>query len=263
MTFVVLNIYTYYNLDTAWLHSEMIAFEHSTKDFIMRKNVHRLKPRPHTREGFFLRIIEQLSNGYDSGRSLHDILKELCDHFAFGCGFVYEMDYGHRLHLKESFSHGRQNLVPVIELYSHFPLQEVENLINLSTYCSTLWEGQDVTKVKMSQLFDAESLLLTPVVGNDNQLIGLVGIANSSHEILLNYNEAYIAKRILHLISNQVKLRHYQRNLEHTQKSINNIMDGTGLGISINDFYSSEILYVNKAAALLYGAEKNVLGKKC
>lgn len=210
----------------------------------------------------FANIVEALSLPGESGDTIGRILTDVCKHFRFGCGFVYEADHTHEFFLKDQYSAYFPSGLPTsFRLEKHLSVEEMQCLLRSSVF----YQHNEVggTAAALSSIFNSNSFMLVAVQNKDKKPIGLVGLMDRRRNILLDDQAVQAAHMVLNLLANHVKLRIYQRNLEYAEQTLVNILDNTGIDIYVNDFDTHEILYVNKSMAAPYGGRDNMLGKKC
>ncbi len=214
----------------------------------------------------FAKIIESLGSEDESSVLIENILTAVCRHFKFGCGFVYEADHTHTFYLKEQYaSYQLKGLPTSFELERHFSIEEMERLIRNSVFYHHSDEDGKVGigHSNTTRIFNSNTLMLVPAFGKDDTPIGLVGMMDRRRNIFLDEQGVKAAQMVLNLLANHIKLRYYQRNLEFAEKSLVNLLDNTGIDIYVNDFYTHEILYVNKSMAAPYGGRDNMIDRKC
>jgi len=209
-------------------------------------------------QGLFAKIIESLS-APDHGEDIVErILTDICRHFRFGCGFVYESNHTGTFFLKEQCALYAGTALPeTFTLEKHLNVEEMGAFLDSSVFYQHLTEGD------RQGIFDSNSFMLVPCLAKDNRPIGLVGMMDRRRNILLDDQAVGAAKMVLNLLANHVKLRIYQRHLEFAEQSLHSILDNAGVDIYVNDFNTHEILYVNKSMAAPYGGIDNVIGQKC
>lgn len=206
----------------------------------------------------FAKIIESLGTPGQDESVVERILNDICRHFRFGCGFVYESDHTNTFFLKEQCSLYPALMLPeTFTLEKHLNVKEMDSLLDSSVFYQHLAEGD------RHGIFDSNSFMLVPCLSKDNRPIGLVGMMDRRRNILLNDQAIGAAKMVLNLLANHVKLRIYQRHLEFAKQSLHSILDNAGVDIYVNDFNTHEILYVNKSMAAPYGGIDTISGKKC
>lgn len=211
-------------------------------------------------QNLFVKIIESLSSHDESGMVIERILNEVCKHFRFGCGFVYEVDHTNTFLLKERYAiYKTRDLPESFKLEAHLSTEEIRQMRKSSLF----YLHHDDERPDKNHIFASNTLMLVPVLNKDNKAIGLVGMMDRRRNILLDTKAVDAAKMVLNLLANHIKLRIYQRNLEFAQQSLVSILDNTGIDIYVNDFLTHEILYVNKSMAAPYGGLKKLMGRKC
>lgn len=212
----------------------------------------------------FTTIVESLGThetNYPS-MAVERILTSVCEHFRFGCGFVYEADHTQTFFLRENYaSYSTEGLPESFRLEKHLDGEEIDGLLQESVF----YQHFDYSEQQDGKtgVFDSSTFMVVPVLGKDNQPIGLVGMMDRRRNILMNEQGVHAARTVLNLLANHVKLRLYQQNLELAEASLKSILDNTGIDIYVNDFNTHEVLYVNKSMAAPYGGLEKVLGKKC
>ena len=210
----------------------------------------------------FSRIIESLSAPDESSAMVERILVDICRHFRFGCGFVYEADHTQTFFLKEQFAaYTTKGLPQSFKLETHLDADAIQDMLNNSIFYQH--NNDNSPGHSHSSLFSTNTLMMAPALNKDKVPIGLVGIMDRRRNILLDDQAIRAAKMVLNLLANNVKLRLYQQNLEYAKQSLISILDNTGIDVYVNDFNTHEILYVNKSMAAPYDGLQNMMGKKC
>jgi len=209
-----------------------------------------------------VRIFEWLSSSDQTKETIGHILTEVCKHYHFGCGFIYEADHSRTFHLKEKYTH-----YEISELNSPFRFDErldkeaIDSLLKHSFFYQRLDEG--TTDHSFVRPLNQNAFILVPVFDTEQSLIGLVGMLDRRSHTDISDETLYSCRMILNLIANHVKTRIIQRNLEFAQQSLVSILDNIGIDVYVNDFFTHEMMYANKTMAAPYGGLENMLGKKC
>lgn len=215
-------------------------------------------------QGLFVRVVERLSAPEESSNLVSNTLTEICEHFRFGCGVIYENDHSGVLHLKENYAtYHNCRLRNTIKLVKDREIADLEQSLKAPLYISSAWTGEQYTETDIYKIFGANSILLIPIADSESKLIGLVGMLDRRHNILTREADIGVAETVLRLLANYIKLRIYQRKVEMTRESLVKMLDNMGIDIYVNDFYTHEILYVNRSMAIPYGGLDKLLGKKC
>ncbi len=210
----------------------------------------------------FAKIIASLSSPDEPEELAGQILGDVCRHFRFGCGFIYEADHTRTFHIKERYSGYETASIPEsFRLENYLAGNDMETLLRSAVFYQHLDPEND--DPGHSGVFDSNTFMLVPVLNKDNRPIGLVGMMDRRHNILFDSRAVQAAKMVLNLLANTVKLRLYQRSLEYARESMVGVLDNTGVDIYVSDFHTQEILYVNRSMAAPYGGRESLLGKKC
>ncbi len=208
----------------------------------------------------FAKIIESLSLPDELDSPVERILTDVCQHFKFGCGFVYEADHTHTFHLKEHYAaYHIADLPQTFQLEKHLGVGDINELMRTSVF----YQHVDEDAPRGTRIFDSNTLMLVPAQDKDGTAIGLVGMMDRRRNILLDDQAVKAAKMVLNLLANNIKIRIYQRSLEYAEQSLHSILDNTGIDVYVNDFNTHEILYVNKSMAAPYGGLEKLMGKRC
>ncbi|UQZ90096.1 two-component sensor histidine kinase [Deltaproteobacteria bacterium Smac51] len=218
------------------------------------------------REALFTQVIEELSTQHDIYQAIPGILEKACEFFLFDCGFIYEADHTGQLFKKEFITREGSYVLPGKFLLSNFLIPtEIEKFLKSYLY---IQEGADSRlSPELSRtildFFNAKTLLIVPFMSQADELLGITGMISRRHTSALSVESLARARSLFMVIANHVKMRSYHRQLENAKQSLSYTMDNTGVDIYVNDFYTHEILYVNKSMAAPYGGVENMMGKIC
>lgn len=215
-------------------------------------------------QGLFLEVVEDLHKDGDSYKAIPAALKKICTHFSFGCAFIYEGDHTKRFFLKEHYAtYDNPSLHDQFQLEEILSRQDIDGLSSAPVMFFNDADQNNSLECSLSDLFDAKTVLVIPILDKDDSLIGCVGMVDRRSSLLLTKEDITISRTIFSVIAGQVKLRIYEQRLVFTQTTLEGIMDNTGIDIYVNDFDTHEILYVNKSMAAPYGGLDGLMGKKC
>lgn len=109
-------------------------------------------------------------------------------------------------------------------------------------------------------LFGADALVAAPVTDENRELHELVVFFGRDAEKLPP--ETAVRLPLL-LLTRYLSARVYQSKLRRARRSLESVLDNTGIDIYVNDFYTHDILYVNASMAAPYGGKEAFVGKKC
>lgn len=215
-------------------------------------------------QDLFIQVMQQLGAHDSSSLSMRGILEDMCVFFGFGSGFIYEADHSDTFHLRESFSKFYTHALHE-EIHFHGQLndEEYERLSQVPVIFFNSRREQDTFQLKMAEIFNANSLLALPILNTEKLPVGLVGMVDRRSEILLGDDQIDIARSVLTVVANHVKLRVYRQRAENAQKALESMLDNMGIDVYVNDFNTHEVLYLNHSMAAPYGGREAVLGRKC
>lgn len=227
----------------------------------MRAYVHDKNKLPE----LFASIVNRLSGDGAHTEMIHGLLKDVCEHFHFGCGLIYEVDHTETFHLKEFFSAYQSHLdIPDhLRLEDYLSAADLEKLKKDHIFLVQPLVDSNGANSGLAELFNANSLLITPVLSGDGRLSGLVAMLDRRHEILVDSDSVEAAKTVLKLLANHVLIRITQRRLTLARKSLSSILDNMGIDVYVCDFHTQELLFVNKSLAKSRGGWKKMQGYKC
>lgn len=215
-------------------------------------------------QALFIDVMDRLRAQYDPYEPINGIIAETCRFFGFGCGFIYETDHTGLFLLREQYCNYSNDALQInLRLEDYLRPEQMAELSHSSIVFFPTRSGISQTDARLAELFDANSLLLVTIDGTDNHPIGIVGMSDRRGRILLSAEEINVARSILSVVANHVKLRLYQKKVETSQKALESMVDNMGIDVYVNDFETHEILYVNKSMAAPYGGKEKLIGKAC
>ncbi|MDL2284479.1 GGDEF domain-containing protein [Oxalobacter sp. OttesenSCG-928-P03] len=209
-----------------------------------------------------VRIFEWLSSTDQTKETIGHILTEVCEHYNFGCGFIYEADHAQTFYLKEQYANYRiSGLQEPFRLEERLNKATMDILLKNSFFYQT---REDHTEEdSFVQALNQTTFILVPVFDTDQTLIGLIGMVDRRSHADISDETLKSSRMVLNLIANHVKTRIIQRNLEFARQSMVSLLDNIGIDIYVNDFFTHEMIYANKTMAAPYGGLENMLGKTC
>jgi diguanylate cyclase (GGDEF)-like protein len=215
-------------------------------------------------KNLFLKIINNLGENEDLYAPIPDILEEMYEFFRFGCGFVYQGDYAGVFSLNESYLlYKNENLSEQLQLETSFSKEEIARLAEQRAVIAAPAFAKNDVAEKLSALLGAQILVLVPIVDDEKTLIGFIGMSDRRGNIGLSTEDYEVAISILTVAANQIKLRLYQEQIYNSRRALERRLDNMGIDVYVNDFYTHEILYVNKSMAAPYGGVEALRGQKC
>lgn len=213
----------------------------------------------------FASIISRLSQGGTQSDIILGLLKDVCEHFHFGSGLVYETDHTGTLFLAEHHSvYTMQTQVPLrLQLDEVLNKKEIKKLRHNQMLVMQPQLDQQYINDSLSLLFAANSLVICPIVIDRGQVVGLVAMVDRRRRILMNPASLDAAKTVLNLLATHIRFRFLQKRLSLTQESLSSVLDHMGVDVYVSDYETREILFINSRMADLYGGRDALIGRKC
>lgn len=197
-----------------------------------------------------------------NSESIGRYLKLICDEFYFDCGFVYEIDQNNVFCLKE---HCVSHDTP---FHKDFSIESISP--DMQAYLTKeplLYIRRESAKapheIELLDFFFAASLAVVAVVDDSADACGFLVFAGSGAEKKLPGSQLRLLSILLNMLERNIGARTYHNKLCFAQDAFESILDNTGIDIYVNDFYTHEILYVNKSMAAPYGGKKQFMGTEC
>jgi diguanylate cyclase (GGDEF)-like protein len=211
----------------------------------------------------FVRIFRQLSAYKDPYQSIAGILKDTCDFFGFFSAFVYEADHAKVFHMVEQYRACDAGLPETITLSDHLSREAIQELQAEPGAIVCLDSRKTVLGSRFLEIFSAKALIMIPIFTDQKEPTAFIGILDRRHPIRLTKREIVDADAVLSVLAGHIKMRVYQKRLEHAYSSLTNMIDKAGLEIYVNDFYTHEILFINESLAADKGGAEKLLGMSC
>lgn len=209
--------------------------------------------------------MEKLNTNGDKKQIVAEVMKEICEYFGFGCGFVYIADH------KENF-----NLYEAFRTYQDFEhLNESIRLRDeLGDECYDAFHKDEIITVdaekpktklegKLTHLFKAQNMVLIPIIGKGNKIQAFVGMADRRSKNRQGDRDIRFAFSIMAVFANYIKIMISQWQSEGNMRTLSSVLNNTGVDVYVADFYTDDVLYVNESMAKRYGGEANIIGRKC
>ena len=181
--------------------------------------------------------------------TIETALSIICNTFSFVSGAVYETDDIRFFYKKETYSRGLDlpNRVSYIISNIHGKADQSIHFIVRDTY-------EPSTEFNILDVF-------VPLTNTESQGFLVFTCDNESRE--LNSYQKRNLFIMTGLISRYIITRIGENKVKLMQVTYESIMDSTGIDIYVNDFYTHDILYVNKSMAIPYGGKEVFEGRKC
>lgn len=209
-------------------------------------------------------IVRKLSVYENPNERLSGILEDVCKHFGFGRGLIYQSDYANRFFLKEYYAaYASNEISEMINLLSFLTNSEIKTLLKMPVFFSVNDTGDNNLRDRLLEIFDARTLLFVPIKDEQNAFIGFIALVDRRSRLVLDEQSLDTARTILMIVANFVKVRIYQQKVEDTKNSLLKILDHMGIDIYVTDFDTFEVLYANKSMAAPYGGVDKMIGQTC
>ncbi len=214
-------------------------------------------------EDFFQSMIEKLSI-LNEEVSKNEFLEEICRFFDISHAFIYESNYIGIFHRKEYFELTNNNPLPEeIDIKQVLGLELMSELCSQKIILSLGDFEKTVLEEKLLALFNVNTLIFIPILNQHFELAGFVGLCDRRKEVRHANVNISKACALLTLLANTMKLEMFQKGIASAEATLGNVLDHIGIDIYVNDYYTHDVLYVNKSMAAPYGGVEKMIGKKC
>ncbi len=214
-------------------------------------------------DAFFRMMMEKVSI-VEEKLSKHEFLHELCGFFGISHGFIYEADYTGNFYQSEYYQiENVEVLAKEIDMKSVLGTELLSELSTQKYIVSTGGTETTTLEEKLNEAFKSKILVFIPILNQHLELAGFIGLSDRRQKVRGKEIDIKNACTVLSLLANSVKMDLFQKGIKNAEKVLNNVLDHVGIDIYVNDFYTHDILYVNKSMAAPYGGVSNMLGKKC
>lgn len=194
-------------------------------------------------------------------KTVSSALKLICEAFSFDCGAVYESTQTNTLHLAENHvSQGESLCKNILPDKAHL-LQEGQLTDEVFVY---LKRENNCTpdQTELLELFSSSLLVLAAIADEASSLCGLLVFGKKTADLLSEEDQEALAV-LMPMLGRYVGRRMYLTKISCAQRTLENILDNTGVDIYVNDFYNHDILYVNESMAAPYGGKAQFANRKC
>ncbi len=215
-------------------------------------------------ETFLQAMIEKLSLLNEEKLSKHNFLKDICQFFDISHGFIYESNpvgiFSKQVYYEVM---AYQSFDDEIEMKKLLGLELLSELCSQKVILCFGDNSKDALKQKLSDIFNLNTFIFIPILNQHYELAGFVGIGDRRKAARHAKADLDKSCALISLLANEVKLEMFQKGIANTEAALSNVLDHTGIDIYVNDYYTHDILYVNKSMAKPYGGVENMIGKKC
>ncbi len=214
-------------------------------------------------EAFFQSMIEKLSI-LNEEISKYSFLEEICKFFDISHAFIYEFSIKGMFLRKEYYEVTKINsFSEVVDVKGSLGLELYSELCSQKVIVCTGDKEKTILEEKLANIFNINTMVFIPILNQHYELAGFVGLGDRRKIPRSAKAEINKACSLLNLLANLVKLEMFQKGIANTEAALSNVLDHIGIDIYVNDYYTHDILYVNKSMAAPYGGVENMIGKKC
>lgn len=212
---------------------------------------------------FLLHFLERLNGCESIEKKVTESLTDICKHYGFKRGFVYQTDGFRYFYLKETIGNENNILRPRFEI-NEMTRQHIDYTKNRNTpFYSHKNADTSLDDIAIMDFYNAESLLVRQFKDSEGKTIGFVGFADREQTIKFTDDELQIIHLLLDSLSKEIAVREYKEREVRASKTLGSIMNNMGVDIYVNSFDSHDMLYANESMAAPYGGIKHFEGKKC
>lgn len=212
---------------------------------------------------FLLHFLERLNGCESIEKKVTESLTDICKHYGFKRGFVYQTDGFRYFYLKETIGNENNILRPRFEI-NEMTRQHIDYTKNRNApFYSHKNADISLDDIAIMDFYNAESLLVRQFKDSEGKTIGFVGFADREQTIKFTDDELQIIHLLLDSLSKEIAVREYKEREVRASKTLGSIMNNMGVDIYVNSFDSHDMLYANESMAAPYGGIKHFEGKKC
>jgi diguanylate cyclase (GGDEF)-like protein len=115
----------------------------------------------------------------------------------------------------------------------------------------------------LKEFLHIKELRAFPIVVDGRSVVGFVGLFLHKVQMQFSFKEEFLLNTALALVMNKIKQEYLQQLRYNARASLEKAIDNTGVDIYVTDYYTNELLYVNKSLAEPYGGADEILGQTC
>lgn len=212
---------------------------------------------------YWVQLLNKLNDAQDMDMISKEVLEELCQHFGFGVGFIYETDYKGNYHLKSAYQLYPLQLPQTIESDTFLTMDEEKAIRERKMLYFRSSTCKGALEKKLMAAFEAKSMVMVPVCSQEGDMIALVGIMDRRGEVRYQEEDVNFTAAVLTTLGTYIKMQIYQNRIQTAQKSLESILNHMGVDVYVNDFETHEILYLNESMAKPYGDVEALIGQHC
>lgn len=184
----------------------------------------------------------------------------ITNYFGFDISLVYEPGLNNQLSEMSRYSNTKKEYPKILVLNN---LEEEFNNRLIYEGFLMLNKNDELSdyELKLLDMFDAKTLYVESVLDDNDRIFGIV--INAGNRIAYSNEEFNLLHITDGMLIKYTSFNLYKKRLRLAQKSLEKILDNTGIDIYVNDFDTHDILYVNESMASPYGGKDKFMGNKC
>lgn len=213
-------------------------------------------------DGFLFSLMNILRGNQVNPASVSDALRLLCHTAGYAHGLVYEADLSGWFCLTASLL-ASPILIPTRLDPETVTAQHHAFPANQAVFYLTAGAEQMPEHRQLLRDYAAASMAAAPIHDDSGALYGFVLLLSETPMPPPADQDRDMLSAGLSVLVRYLGMRMYQRKFEQAQVTMGSILDNTGIDIYVNDFYTHEILYVNRSMAAPYGGREKFMGEKC
>lgn len=210
-------------------------------------------------DDLYLKIINIVSDKQVDSAVIIELLECFCKKYHYQSGFVYEIDQYNVFHIKEQYKHTGESMKTcffTLETFSSCFLQRIASEKTIYIVKDTASKEE----LLLLEILQAHSMVMVSLVDECQRIFGFLMLVNGE---IKNRNDTSALSLLLPLFAKYISIRMYQNKIMFTKRSLDSIIDNSGIDIYVKDFYTDEILYVNNSMAAPYGGVEKFMKYKC
>lgn len=207
-------------------------------------------------------LAEKLSGKQVESESIYNALEIICRKFKFKCGMIYEIDQFNSFNKKEYYADAMIRVPDSFSIESISPEYRTILSENIMLYIDRN-ETKNNYELDFIKMFFAQNLACVTIVDETFRINGFMVLINTDLDKNVLLESMTLLSTLLNMVGRSLSVRAYQNKVKFSQMALENVLDNTGIDIYVNDFYTHDILYVNKSMAAPYGGKERFSGRKC
>lgn len=204
---------------------------------------------------FWTTVMDKLNESTDKKEVINSVLKDICRYFNFGCSFFYTCNQDNAFSL--SMAHHAylnfDHLSPVFNLKDVLGVRQYHNFSKKGRIAFDELTKKTELEESFARLFNAKSLIVIPLKRKDNSIYGLLGMADRRGEVRKKDQSLEYAYYILMVLANYISIYMLEKKREKTMKTLNKIINNSGVEVHVIDYKTQEILYGNEEFMKKFG----------